>query len=56
MMEKKFGIIGKPISHSLSPALHNLWFKKYNIFANYSLIEIEPQEIEGIIKKIRSRK
>jgi len=53
-MEKKFGIIGKPISHSLSPALHNLWFKKYNIFANYSLIEIEPQEIEGIIKKIRN--
>jgi len=53
-MEKKFGIIGKPISHSLSPVLHNLWFKKYNIFANYSLIEIEPQEIEGIIKKIRN--
>ena len=54
MMEKKFGIIGKPISHSLSPVLHNLWFKKYNISANYSLIEIESQEIEGIIKKIRN--
>ena len=30
-MIKKFGIIGNPISHSLSPVLHNYWFKKYSI-------------------------
>lgn len=54
MIEKKFGIIGKPLSHSLSPLLHNFWFKKYKIFAKYSLIEIEPDEIEGIIKKIKN--
>ena len=54
MIEKKFGIIGKPLSHSLSPFLHNFWFRKYKIFAKYSLIEIEPDEIEGIIKKIKS--
>ncbi len=54
MIEKKFGIIGKPLSHSLSPFLHNFWFKKYNICANYSLIEIELNEIEGIIKKVRN--
>ena len=28
-MKKKFGIIGKPIKHSLSPVLHKYWFKKY---------------------------
>ena len=33
MIEKKYGIIGKPLSHSLSPVLHNFWFKKYNIKA-----------------------
>ena len=33
-MIKKFGIIGNPIKHSLSPVLHNYWFKKYNINAN----------------------
>ena len=27
--KKKFGIIGNPIKHSLSPVLHNYWFKKY---------------------------
>ena len=54
MIDKKFGIIGKPLSHSLSPHLHNFWFKKYKIVANYSLIEIELKEIEEIIKKIRN--
>jgi len=56
MIEKKFGIIGKPLSHSLSPIIHNFWFKKYNIFANYSLIEVELNEIEGIINQIRTNK
>ena len=55
MIEKKFGIIGKPLSHSLSPILHNFWYKKYKIYADYSLIEIEINEIERVIKKIRSK-
>ena len=54
MIDKKFGIIGRPLSHSLSPMLHNYWFKKYGISANYSLIEIELNEIEKIIEKIRN--
>ncbi|MBA1339706.1 MAG: shikimate dehydrogenase [Pelagibacterales bacterium] len=54
MIEKKFGIIGKPLSHSLSPELHNFWFKKHKISASYSLIEIELNEIESIIKQIRN--
>ena len=53
MIKKSFGIIGKPLSHSLSPTLHNYWFKKYKIFADYSLLEIELSEIGEIIKKIR---
>ena len=27
-MKKKFGIIGNPIKHSLSPVLHEYWFEK----------------------------
>ena len=56
MIEKKFGIIGKPLSHSLSPTLHNFWFRQYKIKASYSLIEIELNEIETIIKEIRNGK
>ena len=56
MIEKQYGIIGKPLSHSLSPTLHNFWFKKNNSKANYSLIEIEKNQISDIIEKIRAKK
>ena len=52
--KKTFAIIGKPIEHSLSPTLHNYWLKKYKIDANYSLLHIDEQEIESVIKKIRN--
>ena len=32
---KNFLVIGNPIDHSLSPKLHNYWFKKNNIQAVY---------------------
>ncbi len=55
-MTKKFGIIGNPIKHSLSPVLHNYWFKKYKIDADYSIIDIKESELEDIVKQIKNRK
>ena len=55
MIEKQYGIIGKPLSHSLSPVLHNYWFKKNNLKFNYSLIEIEKHQIKEIINKVRTK-
>ena len=55
-MIKKFGIIGNPIKHSLSPVLHNYWFKKYKIDADYSIFNVKDEnELPGIIEKIRSK-
>ena len=55
-MTKKFGIIGNPINHSLSPVLHNYWFKKYNIGAEYSIINIKESELADVVKKIKEKK
>ena len=55
MIEKKYGIIGKPLSHSLSPLLHNFWFKKYKIKASYVSIEIEAGQIGEVIDKIKKK-
>ena len=56
-MTKKYGIIGNPIKHSLSPVLHNYWFKKYKIDANYSIINVKDEsELPGIIEQIRNKK
>ena len=52
-MKKKFGIIGNPINHSLSPILHNYWFNKYSIDANYSIIQTTDEDLENIVKRIK---
>jgi len=54
-MTKKYGIIGNPIKHSLSPILHNYWFEKYKIDANYSIIEIENSELPKLIDRIKNK-
>ena len=53
-MKISFGIIGNPIEHSLSPVLHNYWFKKYDIDAHYSTIEVTDKDLPEIINKIKS--
>ena len=55
-MKKSFGIIGKPIKHSLSPLLHNYWFKKYNIDANYSIFDVEEKDLPNLIEKIKNKR
>ena len=55
MSKKKFAIIGRPIAHSLSPTLHNYWFKKYNIDAEYSLLDVKEENLEDTINKVRKK-
>ena len=54
-MKKKFGIIGNPIKHSLSPVLHKYWFEKYDLDASYSIIEAKDEDLKDIVKKIRNQ-
>ena len=55
-MKKNFGIIGNPIKHSLSPVLHNYWFKKYNIEASYFTLDVKENQLIDIIKQIKLKK
>ena len=50
---KKVGIIGSPISHSLSPYIHNYWLKHYNINGNYVPIEVKKNELGKALDKIK---
>ncbi len=51
---KKFFVIGNPIDHSLSPKLHNFWFKKNRIEAIYEKKSLEEKEIPKLIDSIRN--
>jgi len=55
MKEKIFAIIGKPLSHTLSPIMHSYWFRKYNMQAKYETIEIEQNKIKDVIEKIKKK-
>ena len=53
---KKYLVIGNPIDHSLSPKLHNYWFKENNIDAVYEKKQVKEIDIEGIISEMRNGK
>ena len=44
-----YGVIGWPIKHSLSPAMHNAAFKELGIDAEYRLFEVPPEKLEDFI-------
>ena len=53
---KKYLVIGNPISHSLSPKLHNYWLGQNNIDAIYDKIKLEEDGIKEIIQDIKRQK
>ena len=51
---KKYLVIGNPIEHSLSPKLHNHWIKKNKIDAVYDKKQLNENDIESTIFKVRN--
>ncbi len=47
--KKIYGLIGYPVKHSLSPAMHNAAFQALNIDAEYRLFEVPPQRLEEFL-------
>ena len=53
---KKYLVIGKPISHSLSPDLHNFWIENYNLNSKYEKKEVTKDQIKTLIEDIKIEK
>ena len=53
---KKYFVIGNPIDHSLSPKLHNHWFKESKINAVYDKKKIDENNIKTIIFDLKEKK
>ena len=51
---KKFLVIGNPISHSLSPKLHNYWLKKNNINGTYDKEKLNSNDLEKLILRVKT--
>jgi shikimate 5-dehydrogenase len=39
------GVLGDPVSHSLSPILHGGWLKTYGIDCEYRAIQVLPEPL-----------
>ena len=52
---KRACVIGWPISHSLSPAIHGYWLKRYGIDGDYVKEAVEPKDFEGFLKSLAER-
>ena len=46
-------VIGNPIEHSLSPLVHNYWFKKYKINSKYEKKKLEENDLNNFIIRIQ---
>jgi len=53
--KKIFLVIGNPIKHSLSPFLHNYWFRKNKINCEYKKLKTTQVAIKKILNKVRKR-
>lgn len=50
----QYGIIGHPLGHSLSPALHNWGFAQLGIDARYTAWETPPEALEAFVRRVRA--
>ncbi len=51
-----YGLIGYPVKHSLSPAMHNAAFQALDINAEYKLFELKPEELGDFLSSLTERK
>lgn len=52
---KKFGLLGWPIAHSLSPSIHNRAFQKTGLDWIYELWPTKPEDLEQAIANFRTQ-
>ncbi len=50
---KTYGLIGYPVKHSLSAAMHNAAFRHLGIDAEYKLFEVKPEELKDFFASFK---
>lgn len=54
--KKLAGVMGDPISHSLSPLLHNHWLKLHGIEGEYVAMHVTPEKLEQELRALPAKR
>lgn len=46
------GVIGHPIAHSRSPALHGYWLKRYGLRGHYIPMDVAPADLAEVLRML----
>jgi len=49
---RKAGVMGWPVAHSRSPALHNFWLAEYRIDGAYLPLPVRPENLEAALRAL----
>lgn len=49
------GVLGWPVSHSRSPAMHNAAFEELGLDWRYELLPVEPERFETLVRELPGR-
>jgi len=46
------GVLGHPVAHSRSPALHGYWLRRYGLKGFYIPMDVAPQDLETVLRTL----
>ena len=48
------GVMGWPVAHSRSPAIHNYWIRHYGLKGSYVLLPVQPERLTDAVRGLRA--
>jgi shikimate dehydrogenase len=51
---KLLAVLGHPITHSKSPAMHSVWLRRYGIPARYLAFDVLPEDLPAAIRGLQA--
>jgi shikimate dehydrogenase len=52
---QRAGVMGWPVSHSVSPRLHGYWLKQYGIAGSYEAMAVMPGDLQSALEKMKNK-
>ncbi len=48
------GVMGWPVAHSRSPAIHSHWIRQHQLHGDYVLLPVQPEQLQDAIRGLRA--